>query len=580
MFNSIIAKINVASIPNFSTAENIPSLQQVNPFTINLGKTKTSVTVDLNRLLPPNTGQEAKCLGDLRVAILHEHLDCVEIITEDSIDYMRDDGYYRRLLVQYDISEDQFRTLIDGDLLVIIRLGGQYDGIFNDKDICGLKLVNVGTKAKADVLVTEDIYHAGALQCPPDDRCGSQLLSFDEDPGQDIPYFRDILASPYLSRFGLTSSSTCDEVPEGVKFLKKDPKHPLFGVGSHKSLQALLVEPPVCNISNLRTSLQTAIELEWGLLPLYLTSWFTIKSISNGGCTPNSDNYGACDRIHTIVIQEMLHMAQAANLLTSVGGKPVINASTSLKYPRRGLPGGVLQNLSLSIEKLTLDQARCQFMAVEVPRNSSAVNPPKINDMYTIGAFYGDVRSCMNTLGESIFDNSGKQIHVNFTPYGTLHQVKDLNTANISIAEIVDQGEGASPVNPNQDDKEGAYAHFYKFEEITCQHGLKKIGTGHYAYTGLEIPYVGTGIYNMIANPSKDNIPKDTMCYSATKAFNDVYKDVVGNLSIGFVNGDQNAISTAINNMFQLPGKAQAVMKLPLKKDSPLACGPVWDLDF
>ena len=574
-------------ISKFSTAggkckRGIPKLQQVNPFTLNLGKDRRSITVDLNRLLPPNTCAEeaAKALGDLRVGILHESLDCVEIITEESIDYLRNDGLYTRVPVQYDISESQFHVLLEDNPLVIVRLGGENDGIFNDKKICGENIIQAGKHESADVLVKEELSQAGTIECPPDDRCNSQLLSFNEDPGKDIPYYDSILTSPHLSRFGLTSSSRVDEVPEGVKFLKKDPKHPLFGFGSHESLQALLIDEPVCNISNLRTSLQTAIELEWGLLPLYLTSWFTIKSLSNGGCIPNSDNYGACERIYSIVIQEMLHMAQAANLLTAVGGKPVINASTEVNYPRKGLPGGVLKNLQLSIEKLTLDQARCQFMAVEIPRNSSAVYPPIINDLYTIGAFYRHIFSCIDFLGEEIFNDPGNQIQHDFGSHGTLYVVKDLKTANVSINEIIDQGEGTSPLDPNQADTEGVYAHFYKFEEITCQNALKKVGTNHYAYSGEELPFVSSGIYNMIANPSGDTIPPGTACYNATKDFNDLYKSIVENLDTGFANGDQGAVSTAIGDMFALPGKAQTVMQLPLQPGSPLACGPVWDLDF
>ena len=74
----------------------------------------------------------------------------------------------------------------------------------------------------------------------------------------------------------------------------------------------------------------------------------------------------------------------------------------------------------------------------------------------------------MDSLGEEIFSNPGNQIQHDFGRYGTLYVFKDLNTANISINEIIDQGEGTSPLDPNQADTEGVYAHFYKFEEITC----------------------------------------------------------------------------------------------------------------
>ena len=513
-------------------------------------------------------------LGDLRLGILHESLKCVELLTENSIDYLREDGMYRRIPVKYDITEKQFNTLLDDNPLVIVRLGEQDNLHSNDKKICGDSIIRSQEQEYVDVLVKEDLHQTDEpVGSDPDARCNSQGLSFDEDPGKDIPYFDNILTPPFFSRFGLSSSTTVDQVPEKVKLLKRDPKRPLFGYGAHKSLQALLVEHPTCSQSSLRTSLQTAVELEWATLPLYLTSLYTIKSGAN--------SQGEI-RVFNVSLQEMIHFGQANNLLISVGGVPIINASTAPSYPTKGLPGGVLQNLPISLKKLSIDHVYNTFMGVEIPRNSSAVYPPVINDLYTIGAFYNEILSCMKDLGNQIFANASldKQVVFPWLPSrGVLYQVDNLEVAEMAINEIIDQGEGTSPVDP-VDVLSNQYAHYYKFEEIVCQRGLIPVGNMRYAYQGNPVPFNATGVYNMVDNPGKNTIPPNTECYNATREFNAKYVTLMKMLEETFTE-NPSLIGDAVSYMKnEIPPAAQYVVQLPLKPGSPYNCGPVWDLDW
>ena len=528
----------------------------------------------MNDLLPPSTQKEAVDLGDLRLGILHESLQCVELLTENSINYKREDGLYRRIPVKHDITENQFNTLLDDNPFVIVRLGEQDDLHSNDKKICGDSIIRSQEQEYVDVLVKEDLHQTDEpVGVDPDARCNSQGLSFDEDPGKDIPYFDNVLTPPFFSRFGLSSSTTVDQVPEKVKLLKRDSKRPLFGYGAHKSLQALLVEQPTCSQSSLRTSLQTAVELEWATLPLYLTSLYTIKSGAN--------SEGEI-RVFNVSLQEMIHFGQANNLLISVGGIPIINASTAPSYPTKGLPGGVLQHLPISLKKLSIDHVYSTFMGVEIPRNSSAVYPPIINDLYTIGAFYNEILSCMKYLGNQIFANASldKQVVFDWLPSrGVLYQVDNLTVAEMAINEIIDQGEGTSPVDP-VDALTNQYAHFYKFEEIVCQKGLIPVGNMRYAYQGNPVPFNATGVYNMVDNPNKNTIPPNTECYNATREFNVKYVTLMKMLEETFT-GNPSLIGNAVSYMkYVIPPAAQYVVKLPLQPGSPYNCGPVWDLDW
>ena len=65
-----------------------------------------------------------------------------------------------------------------------------------------------------------------------------------------------------------------------------------------------------------RDLLQQAVMVEHSTIPLYLTALF---SIANGSEV-------AAATIHSVVIEEMLHMTIAANTLNAVGGAPMIDA--------------------------------------------------------------------------------------------------------------------------------------------------------------------------------------------------------------------------------------------------------------
>ena len=114
-----------------------------------------------------------------------------------------------------------------------------------------------------------------------------------------------------------------------------------------------------CTRENLREYLQDALEIEFATIPLYLTALYSICD----GC-----NTWASQLIHGVVMQEMLHLTQSANLLISVGGRPIIDSPNAApKYPTKGLPGGILPNLEISLRKFSLQQIHDVFMAIEYP---------------------------------------------------------------------------------------------------------------------------------------------------------------------------------------------------------------------
>lgn len=377
----------------------------------------------------------------------------------------------------------------------------------------------------------------------------SALLGVDNSPGASDIYFREIF--------------------ENTNNYDKRPLWRVHLNNEHK-----------CNQRNLLAQLQLAVELEFATLPVYLTSLYSIVH----GC-----NIEVYNLIHSVIMQEMLHMVQAANILIAVGGTPIIDSKDTIpKYPTIGLPGGVLPRLRITLEKASLIHIYKVFMGIEVPHNTSVdmPNPHIFND--TIGQFYDEIRHCIDRLGDDIFIGGGRpdlQIQwpwkINSSSFGEVHTVTNVESANVAIDEIVEQGEGANPFDPTYDDI-GDIAHFYKFEEIVCQRHLVRVnesGKSYYRYSGAKIYFDPEGVWQMRDNPSKECIPPNNNCYTEARTFHASYRSLLKALQRVFSGHPEN-IDDVVTNMESLGVHARKLMWTKVTPDDDLTCGPVWDYEW
>ena len=390
-------------------------------------------------------------------------------------------------------------------------------------------------------------------------RCSAQSLRFDGQPQENEPYFADILFS--------SSDSTPTDAIEG---------RPLFGVINDSNAAMLK-----CSRENITIQLQTAVQLEWATILTYLTSLYSVV---------DSCNVEIYNLIRSVIIQEMLHMTQSANILIAMNRVPLIDdASVTPTFPTR-LPGGVLPGLEVSSKKLSLRQVYETFMAIEVPENTFVAFPPIITSNFTIGVFYGEISSCIehlfNNSGEEIFDAStvDRQARWPWTPsedVGTVIPITNSNSAVNAIATIIAQGEGAGLLNPNDIDS-NVLAHFFKFEEIVCQRHLQKIDEVFYAFSGARIPFQSEGVWPMRDNPTVANVPQDTNCYTESRVFHNTYRKLLKKLQEVF-SGNPDAIFEAVELMESLQVHAKVLMWTKFNPESPTddtTCGPVWEYDW
>jgi hypothetical protein len=219
--------------------------------------------------------------------------------------------------------------------------------------------------------------------------------------------------------------------------------------------------PVAHDLAWIKQSLQTAIELECMTLPVYLSALFSLKV----------QNYNTYQVIRGVAMEEMTHMAIAANLLAAIGGTPQIK-SIDARFPAQGLPGGVEPDLHIGLAKLSRPQLQ-NFMRIEAPELLLA--RMRRHEAYpTISKFYREIRSALIANADAVraavkAGGTSNQVYDNIgliqVPGGD--GADPLETMLAGIDEILDQGEGASTqALVTASDFELEKSHYARFAEL------------------------------------------------------------------------------------------------------------------
>jgi hypothetical protein len=207
----------------------------------------------------------------------------------------------------------------------------------------------------------------------------------------------------------------------------------------------------------LRRYLQNAVELEHATIPPYLTAMYSLRPGTNEEIS---------SLVRSVVIEEMLHMTIAANILVAIGGSPQINNPAFVpKYPGP-LPMGIGGNLIVPIKAFSKDLVKEVFMEIEEPEDpipvstSLAAEEP---EFATIGQFYQEIQRKITELGDGIFTVGPERQVLTWFDSERLFPIVDVESANRAIETVVIEGEGTS-TDPFEGD--GEPAHFYRFGEM------------------------------------------------------------------------------------------------------------------
>ena len=242
-------------------------------------------------------------------------------------------------------------------------------------------------------------------------------------------------------------------------------------------------------LAELQQNLQTAVEVEHATIPLYLYALYSIKP---------GTNLKAYELIKSIVIEEMVHMTLAANILNAIGGNPDFVHDRFIPVFPGPMPGGLHPELVLKLQPLTKDLLKDVFMVVEQPRRAPIEGESEEHNL-TIGAFYRRIKRELVRLSEKgglFIPDHSRQIDGTYFPNEARVKpfpVTDLISALKAIDFIVSEGEGSSATNPI-DFTGTEMAHYYKFAEIYHGHELVKDGK-NWNFTGKKL----TAVYNKYA---------------------------------------------------------------------------------
>jgi CDGSH-type Zn-finger protein/truncated hemoglobin YjbI len=222
-----------------------------------------------------------------------------------------------------------------------------------------------------------------------------------------------------------------------------------------------------------------AAELEHGIMCQYLFAVFSMKQNADEGLT--DDQVAAVrrwrERISSVAVQEMLHLALVQNLLSAIGAAPHLSRP-NFPQPASHYPAGVTLTL-LPFGEAALRHfmflERPEGMALHDAPGMAAFNRaapamqvgdivPRGQDFATVGHLYRSIEAGIEHLAQKYGERwlfvgpPRAQATQEYFGWPELVAVTDVATAKRAIGEILEQGEG-----PRGDWQN---AHFGQFVEI------------------------------------------------------------------------------------------------------------------
>ena len=261
--------------------------------------------------------------------------------------------------------------------------------------------------------------------------------------------------------------------------------------------RALEETKPIQTLRQLQDHLVHAAAVELSTVPLYLYAAYSIKTSGYSQWDPGTSAFRT---IRSVVIEEMLHLCLARNLLVAIGGEVrFYKKDFVFRFPNPMLHH--LPPLELRLEPCTEGLMQRVFMPLERPMKKHA--PPEPGWYNTLGQFYAAIEAGFEYLDLHDKDNT---LWANPRPelqYGRAYWnddgggapilVTDLATAKLAIRTIVEQGEGESERNLYTDDPQteaadervpisftkpidglDEFSHYAKFARIA--EGIDRIG--------------------------------------------------------------------------------------------------------
>jgi hypothetical protein len=329
-------------------------------------------------------------------------------------------------------------------------------------------------------------------------------------------------------------------------------------------------EDRIKTVESLRSHLQTAIELEHATIPPYLCALYSIK---------DGSNRAAAHIIKSVVIEEMLHMILAANMLNAIGGAPSLNHPNFIPQYPTFLPHSD-DAFRVNLKKFSKPTVET-FLQIERPAKPQA--PPEAEKYHTIAQFYQAIELGLSDLAAmGIFKGHASRQVTSEHYYGgggEVIPVTDLHSALQALCEIVGQGEGVDhTIWDGDQEKFGEVkeiAHFFRFNEIHQERRYTADDTPKSGPSGENLMVQWDQVYPMCANPKMADYPYESALWRKARAFNRTYMALLNELHVA-LNGNPKRLMQSVVEMYELKYQAVELMKIPVGEEG-MTAGPSFE---
>jgi Ferritin-like len=319
--------------------------------------------------------------------------------------------------------------------------------------------------------------------------------------------------------------------------------------------------------------LHTAMTIELSTIPPYMMALISIKP---------GKNRVAANLIRGVMMEEMLHLSLAGNILSAIDGKAQFNEKNIPSYPLAlRFEGKHFRHREFDVNIGPFSPENTQiFTEIELPEGPTLKAIPELDvSGYTIGEFYDQIEKKLTELcdkyGEKNVFSGNPEHQLNMNYYwaggGVPIVITGLAEAKEAIQLIVTQGEG---VRLAVYDKDHDYfgqpeevAHFFRFREIQFARHYrlgddpKKPPTGE----AFEVDY--HEVFPIITNPKAADYANDPVMAQMNNEFNRFYSLMLHQIAEA-LNGASGAMYTAIlNSMHSMTAVALKMVATPIAND-------------
>jgi hypothetical protein len=340
-------------------------------------------------------------------------------------------------------------------------------------------------------------------------------------------------------------------------------------------------------VEELRHYLYLAMQLEHATIPPYLMALYSIHP---------GTNFDASQVLRVVVVEEMLHLTLAANLMNAVGGTvDLTTAGFVPEYPAK-LPDG---EQDFEVHLLPFSREAVQtFEKIERvgpgqpedkrfrkrPRPKSALAYVPDDDkmsFYSIGEFYEEIIRGFNhlhhKLGDKLFcGNPDWQITPEYfySGGGEITKVTDIETARKAANLVIEQGEGLGGEIYN---KAHELAHFFRFQQLLLGKFYLQ-GDSPDKPSGPDLKVDWDAVFRFSPSPKLSQYPPNSDVHAAAVEFNQGYGKFLAMLTEAF-QGKPPLLLDAVPRMFSLRNLILRLLHNPFPGKPEFQAAPTFEVN-